>query len=52
MADDTACESFLTGCLYDGNGSCVDKSASCTAYTGDATSCLNYKGDNGTNPCY
>ncbi|CAD8206022.1 unnamed protein product [Paramecium pentaurelia] len=52
MADDTTCESFLTGCLYDGNSSCVDKSASCTSYTGDATSCLNYKGDNGTNPCY
>lgn len=46
MADDTACESFLTGCLYDGNGSCVAKSAACTAYTGTAITCLNFKGSN------
>ncbi|CAD8122988.1 unnamed protein product [Paramecium sonneborni] len=52
MADDTACESFLSGCLYDGNGSCVDKSASCLSYTGDATTCLNFKGNNGANPCF
>ncbi|CAD8212927.1 unnamed protein product [Paramecium octaurelia] len=51
-ADDSACEAFLTGCLYDGNGSCVAKSAACTAYTGDATTCLNFKGSNSANPCF
>jgi len=52
MADNNTCEEFLTGCLFDGNGSCVDKSALCTAYTGDATTCLNFTGENGSKPCY
>ncbi|CAK64744.1 unnamed protein product (macronuclear) [Paramecium tetraurelia] len=52
MGDDTACESFLTGCLYDGNGSCVAKSAACTAYTGTAITCLNFKGSSAANPCF
>ncbi|CAD8205842.1 unnamed protein product [Paramecium pentaurelia] len=52
MADNNTCEDFLTGCLYDGNGSCVDKSAQCTAYTGDATTCPGFTGGNGSKPCY
>lgn len=52
MTDNTSCNIFLTGCLYDGNGSCVDKNASCSAYKGDSINkCSLFKGDDGANPC-
>lgn len=31
--DDSECENFLTGCLFNGVG-CVSKSAACSAYKG------------------
>ena len=52
MVDDSTCESFLSGCLFDGNGSCVPKSALCTSYTGNATTCLNFKGNDGKDLCF
>lgn len=39
--------------LYDGNGSCVLASASCSAYTGDSvTKCSAFTGNFGTKPYY
>lgn len=39
MTDDSACGIFLEGCVYNGNGGCVDPKASdtsCGSYTGTA----------------
>lgn len=31
MTDNTGCGNFLTGCVYDGNDSCVDENLGCTS---------------------
>ncbi|CAD8122845.1 unnamed protein product [Paramecium sonneborni] len=51
MKDDSTCESFLIGCSYNGNGSCILSSAPCTDYTGDQITCKKFKGNNRTNLC-
>jgi hypothetical protein len=41
---DTTCNEFLSTCLTNGAG-CVDKTAACSTYTGNATICSNFTGN-------
>ncbi|TNV71507.1 hypothetical protein FGO68_gene15846 [Halteria grandinella] len=53
MTSDTDCGNFLSGCLYNGNGKCVDATAVCSTYgyISDATLCQSFKG-NGATKCW
>jgi hypothetical protein len=51
MKNDADCKAFMSDCIYDGVSSCVDKSSPCTSFTGNATTCLTFKGVNGTVLC-
>jgi hypothetical protein len=37
MNVDSDCETFLKGCLYNGNGGCLTASSGCSSYTGSST---------------
>ncbi|TNV71570.1 hypothetical protein FGO68_gene4687 [Halteria grandinella] len=53
MSQDSDCDTFLKGCLYNGNGGCVTASASCGSYTGSSTAtCSAFKGSSGANQCW
>jgi hypothetical protein len=52
MTGDTDCGGFLPGCIFDGGSSCVTASAGCSSYKGDATTCPNFKGSDGTKFCW
>ncbi|CAD8160881.1 unnamed protein product [Paramecium octaurelia] len=46
------CDDHMTGCQFQGNSGCVDRSAECSKYYGNQQSCHTYKGVYGTIKCY
>jgi hypothetical protein len=49
MTDTTGCGIYLTGCVYDGNDSCVDEDAGCTSfkYKTNPDECQSLRGKTG-----
>lgn len=53
MTADSDCDTFLKGCLFNGNGGCVTASAGCSSYTGSSTgTCSGFKGNSGATLCW
>jgi hypothetical protein len=54
MTDTPGCGGFLTGCVYDGNDSCVDEDAGCSSlkYKTNADECQSKTGALGTEKCW
>ncbi|KAM3133681.1 hypothetical protein pb186bvf_014227 [Paramecium bursaria] len=51
LTTDRQCSDVIPGCLTNGSG-CVDITAECTKYSGNQTTCLNFKGLNQTQQCF
>lgn len=54
MTSNNDCNTFLDGCLYNGDASCVSPSAGCSSYKyiTNADECRVFKGDSGATLCY
>ncbi|CAK67723.1 unnamed protein product (macronuclear) [Paramecium tetraurelia] len=50
-SSDNDCKAYLDGCVTKGTG-CVEKSADCSAYKGNQTTCAKFMGSNGNDYCY